>query len=268
MNTLKHFVVWVDVPIEEVTNKKILAYIDYLLDRRLKPKTVNCHLGSIRGFYDYLCHEEGVGIINPVKQNYNLRLPRPLPRHLRDEDIDTFFDAVKSPRDYAIFRVMLRCGLRVEEAANLTLGALYLKRRRIYVHNGKGGKDRVVFISDDAYDALLGYLRVRRTTRAKHVFLVEKGTHRGRGISVRGIQKRMEYYARKSTIKVSCHKLRHTMATQMLNADSDIVSIQQLLGHCWVSTTQRYSTVSNPKVMRDYFKAMEIVMRRTPQGYP
>ena len=55
MNTLKHFVLWLDEPIEEVTNKKILQYIDHLLDRGLQPKTINCHLDSIRGFYSYLC---------------------------------------------------------------------------------------------------------------------------------------------------------------------------------------------------------------------
>ena len=69
-----------------------------------------------------------------------------MPQHLRDEEVSTFFDMVKRPRDQAIFKVMLRCGLRVEEVATLTLGAIDLTRRRIYVHNGKGGKDRVVLV--------------------------------------------------------------------------------------------------------------------------
>jgi len=262
LNNLKHFVLWVDVPIEEVTHKKISHYIDRLLEKRLRPKTINCHLQNIRGFYDYLSHEEEeIRLANPVKKGHSLRLPKPLPRHLREEEIDTFFDVIKSPRDYAIFIVMLRCGLRVEEVSNLTLGSLDLKRRRIYVFNGKGGKDRVVFISDDAYRALLNYLRVRPPTRVKQVFLVEKGTYKGKGISVRGIQKRMEYYARKSKVKVSCHHLRHTMATQLLNAEAKVVTIQELLGHNWITTTERYCTVSNLKVMRDYFKAMEVVLQ-------
>jgi len=263
LNNLKDFVLWVDVPIEEVTHKKISDYIDRLLEKRLRPKTINCHLQNIRGFYDYLSHEEEeeIRLANPVKKGHSLRLPKPLPRHLREEEIDTFFDVIKSPRDYAIFIVMLRCGLRVEEVSNLTLGSLDLKRRRIYVFNGKGGKDRVVFISDDAYHALLNYLRVRPPTRVKQVFLVEKGTYKGKGISVRGIQKRMEYYARKSKVKVSCHHLRHTMATQLLNAEAKVVTIQELLGHNWITTTERYCTVSNLKVMRDYFKAMEVVLQ-------
>ena len=79
-----------------------------------------------------------------------------------------------------------------------------------------------------------------------------------------GIQKRIEYYARKAGLKVSCHQLRHTMATQLLNADADLVSIQDLLGYSRIKTTQRYCTVSNLKVQRDYFKAMEVVMQRAP----
>ena len=71
----------------------------------------------------------------------------------------------------------------------------------------------------------------------------------------------MEYYARKAHLKVSCHHLRHTMATQLLNADADLVTIQDLLGHSRIKTTQRYCTVSNLKVQRDYFKAMKVIMQ-------
>jgi site-specific recombinase XerD len=266
MNTLKHFVVWLDEPIEEVRNKKVLQYIDFLLDKGVKPKTINCHLDSIRGFYNYLCDEEQVKITNPVRRGYVLRLSRPLPKHLRDEEVMKFFDMIKKLRDRAIFKLMLRCGLRVEEVSNLTLKAIDLKRRRIYVYNGKGGKDRVVYISNDAYLALVSYLRVRPSSRAEKLFLVEKGTYRGRPISVRGIQKRMEYYARKAGLKVSCHHLRHTMATQLLNADMRLVSLQDLLGHDRVKTTQRYSKVSNLTVMRDYFKAMEVILKRMGGG--
>lgn len=262
MNTLKQFVLWLDVPIEDVDNKKLLHYIDHLLDKRLKPKTINSHLDSIRGFYNYLRDEEGVPMDNPVKRGYALRLSRPLPKHLRDEEVKTLFETISKPRDRAMFRVMLRCGLRVEEIANLTLEALDLKRKRIYVHCGKGQKDRVVYISNDALKELVQYLRVRPPSKAKKIFLVEKGTCKGKPISVRGIQKRIEYYTKKTRLKISCHHLRHTMATQLLNADADLVTIQDLLGHTRIKTTQRYCKVSNLKVERDYFKAMQILMQR------
>lgn len=263
LNTLKHFVLWVNVPVEEVVNKHILYYIDFLLRKRLKPKTINCHLVSIRGFYEYLHNEEEIRIPNPVKRAYVLKQSKPLPRHLRDEEVEKLFAVIINPRDRAMFKVMLRCGLRVEEIANLSLGAIHLKRRGILVKDGKGSKDRVAYLSDDAYRALVKYLRLRPSSRAKKIFLVEKGTFKGKPISVRGIQKRMEYYARKIGLKISSHQLRHTMATELLNADMDLVSIQDLLGHERIKTTERYTKVSNRKVMRDYFKAMEIVMKRT-----
>ncbi|MBC8463473.1 MAG: phage integrase N-terminal SAM-like domain-containing protein [Deltaproteobacteria bacterium] len=86
INTLKHYVVWLNVPIEKATSREVLEYIDHLLDRRLSPKTINCHLNSIRRFYDFLRHEEGVHIPNPVKSGYALRLPKPLPRYVKEED--------------------------------------------------------------------------------------------------------------------------------------------------------------------------------------
>ena len=262
MNTLKHFVLWVNVPIEQVCHKKLLSYIDHLRYRRLSPKTINCHLDSIRGFYNYLIEEEQVAIINPVKHGYALRLSQPLPRYLREEEVNRFLKAVQKRRDRAIFLLMLRCGLRVEEVAKLALTDLDLRRSQMLVH-GKGAKERIVYISDDTYIALVKYLETRKWARAKKVFLVEKGTFKGKPISVRGIQKRMEYYARKAGLSISCHRLRHTMATQLLNAEADLVTIQDLLGHSRIKTTQRYSKVSNLKVQRDYYKAMRIVMQRT-----
>ena len=269
LNTLKHFVLWVNVPMEEVVNRHILQYIDFLMRKRLKPKTINCHLVSIRGFYEYLHNEEEIRIPNPVKRGYVLKQSKPLPKHLRDEEVEKLFAVIKNLRDRAIFKVMLRCGLRVEEVANLALRSLYLKRRLILVKDGKGSKDRVVYISDDAFEALVKYLGSRPPSKARKLFLVEKGIYKGRPLSVRGIQKRMEYYARKARVKSSCHHLRHTMATQLLNADMDLVSIQDLLGHSRIGTTERYIKVSNLKVMRDYFKAMDVVTKgSTHDVYP
>ena len=263
LNGLKLFVIWLDVPIEETTYRKIIAYMDYLLGKRLKPKTVNCYLNSVCQFYHYLAEEEEIPIVNPVKKPNIMKLPRGLPKHLNDEHIELLFKNLKGPRDRAMFMIMLRCGLRVEEVAHLSLGNIDLKRRILFIQDGKGAKDRIVYISNDALAALLEYLRVRPANKVKKVFLVEKGPLTGQSLSIRGIQKRMEYYANKTKLRISCHHLRHTMATQMLNADTDLSTIQDLLGHNSIRTTQRYCRISNPKVRRDYFKAMEVIMQRT-----
>ncbi|MCP4313528.1 MAG: tyrosine-type recombinase/integrase, partial [Bacteroidetes bacterium] len=114
--------------------------------------------------------------------------------------------------------------------------------------------------SEDARSALFTYL-AKRSSKAKRLFLVQKGPMSGKPLSVRGIQKRMEYYGRRSGLNVSCHQLRHTMATQLLNADADLATIQDLLGHSQITTTQRYCRLANLKVQRDYYKAMEMVLQ-------
>jgi len=238
LNILKQFVIWLDIPLEQITDKKIDAYIDYLHSKRMQPASINCYLAIIRVFYTYLRYEEQIRLVNPIKTGRRLRVPKPLPRALREEQVDRLFDIIKSKRDWAMFRLMLRCGLRV---------------------------DRIVYISDDAATGLEVYLKSRSHYRVKKIFLVDKGTYKGRPISVRGIQKRMEYYAKKTGLNVSCHHLRHTMATQLLNAEAEVETIQDLLGHNWITTTQRYCSVSNLKVQRDYFKAMNLILNRNTQ---
>ena len=156
MSTLRQYIIWLDVPIEAVTHKKLVGFIDRLLARRLKPKTINCYLDSIRGFYDYLIYEEQLQMQNPVKLGDTLRMSKPLPRFLRDDQVRVLFAQIDDPRDLAIFKLMLRCGLRVEEVAKLTLAAMDLKRAQVFVFHGKGAKDRVVYLSKDAYQAAFG----------------------------------------------------------------------------------------------------------------
>jgi site-specific recombinase XerD len=261
VNIIDQFIRWLTVPLSEVTRKEIGAYVDHLLRKRRRPKTIICHLQTIRLFFDYLMNEERIRMVNPVTR-ISLRLPKPLPRHLKDDQVTKLFAVITDLRDRAMFMLMLRCGLRVQEVAELTVDAVEYERRQIFVFHGKGAKDRVVYLSEDARSALLAYL-AKRSSRAKGLFLVQKRPMRGKPLSVRGIQKRIEYYSKKIGLNVSCHQLRHTMATQLLNADAGLATIQDLLGHGQITTTQRYCRVANLKVQRDYYKAMELVLQRT-----
>ncbi len=261
MNIIGHFMQWLIVPLNEVTRKEIGTYVDRLLRKHLKPKTITCHLQAIRLFFDYLIDDEGIHMDNPVVK-ISMHVPKPLPRHLKDTQVGALFAVITDLRDKAMFMLMLRCGLRVEEIADLSTDAIDLHRRRLLIFDGKGGKDRVVYLSEDAQSALEAYLS-KRSSKAKGLFLVQKGTMKGKPISVRGIQKRIEYYGKKGKVHVSCHQLRHTMATQLLNADAALVTIQDLLGHGQITTTQRYCRVADLKVQRDYYRAIEVVMQRT-----
>ena len=260
---IKCFFEWVIVPIDEVTYNVIFEYIGFLHNRRLKPKTINSYLYGIRRFYDYLKFEERINIINPVKSTYRQILPKPLPKFLKEQEIKILFDRITDKKDIAMFMLMLRCGLRVGEVANLTFHAIDFERKSILVLNGKYRKDRIVYMSHDTINALQAYIKVRPTSRLRKVFMVQNGRYRGNPLSIRSIQKRIENYAKETGLTVSCHRLRHTMATQLLNADAMLVTVQELMGHECIISTQRYAKVSNTKVRRDYFKAMEFVMAKT-----
>jgi site-specific recombinase XerD len=262
MYNLKNFIEWLGVPFEDVATEVIYEYLGFLNNRRLKPKTINTYLTGLHRFFDYLRYEEKIITENPVKPEYMQLLPKPLPRFITTEEVKLLFSTIKNKRDFAMFILMLRSGLRVEEIANLKLSSIDFSRRMIIVFNGKFRKDRVVYFSKDADGALKDYFRIRRPSRERKFFLVQKGTYKGKAISVRGIQKRIEYYSKKTGLHVSCHCLRHTMATQLINADAGLTTVQELLGHNSILSTQRYAKVSNVKVRRDYFKAINIVLKQ------
>ena len=149
MNVLAQFTRWLTIPLASVTRNELGAYVDHLFHKRLSPKTVTCHLQTIRLFYEYLISEEGMVLANPVKK-ISIRLPKPLPRHLKDDQVANLFSVITKARDRAMFMLMLRSGLRVEEVAHLTVDAVEYGRRELFVANGKGAKDRMVYLSDDA----------------------------------------------------------------------------------------------------------------------
>ena len=264
-NNIKRFFEWLKVPIDEVTSVIIFEYIGFLHNRRLNPKSINSYLDGIRRFYNFLKYEERINIVNPVISTYRQILPKPLPKFLKEQEIKILFDHIVDKRDTAMFMLMLRCGLRVAEVANLTFHAIDFERKSILVLNGKFRKDRIVYMSADSIRSLQAYIKIRPSSRSRKVFLVQRGLYRGKPLSVRSIQKRIENYAKETGLTVSCHRLRHTMATQLLNADAMLATVQELMGHECIISTQRYAKVANIKVRRDYFKAMEMVMARTAQ---
>jgi site-specific recombinase XerD len=246
-----------------ITPAEVERYIESMQAQGLSPATINRRLCALRRLYIYLREDLAYDLVVPVRLTHYLKKDRLLPRPLRDEEIQHLFAVIHDLRDRAIVILILRAGLRVEEIVNLKLRDLDLSRQRLIVRDGKGGKDRRVYLSQDAVFALEAYLRQRANAPCPHLFLVQKGAYEGRGISVRGVQKRLERYAHLTGVHVSAHRLRHTFATNLLEGGADIVTVQELLGHVSVTTTQRYTRVSNQKVRDDYFKGMEKVLGTT-----
>jgi len=251
------------ISLEAITRRDVEAFIEREQDRGIKITTIRTRLVSVQAFLRYLL-EEGIVSAELFSRRIRLQLPERLPRAMDPDDLRKLLSVIEDIRDRAMILVLLRTGLRIGELLNTQMADVHLKERKIEIDEGEKNRlGRVVYLSDDALSALEAYMQKRKWAKEKRVFLVQKGPQRGKPISVRGIQKRIEHYSQRAEIRVSCHHLRHTMATQLLNADADLVTIQDLLGHSLITTTQCYCRVSNLKVQRDYYKAIKVVMQRT-----
>ncbi|MFC1846051.1 site-specific tyrosine recombinase/integron integrase [Chloroflexota bacterium] len=224
-------------------------------DEQLKKITQSYHIITLRSFFRYLIAQRDINTLSPDK----IELPRAISRSitfLNLDQLDRLLDSVdisKEPglRDRSIMEMFFSTGLRVSELVKLNRDDVNLDRKEFGVR-GKGAKLRVVFLSNTAADWIKRYLEVRND-RFKPLFIRyggEKDMEKdgdNRRLSVRSVQKLISKYAKKSglPIKVSPHTLRHSFATDLLIAGADIRSVQELLGHESIRTTQVYTHVTD-----------------------
>ena len=225
--------------------------------------TVNRRLAALRSFLNILAMMYKDAPANPVRpKRHFIKQGRRLPRDVKDSDVEKLFAVIKHPRDRAMFLLMLRCGLRVGEVRNLSMDDLYLysiqgSLPRLWLH-GKGGKERVVYLSHQAMVALETWLELHPKENEKAVFI----NRSGKRLTVTGIQLLLAAYCRRTGIWVTCHQLRHTFGRHLVEAYVPVTTIQKLMGHSRIRTTELYLNISNKQVQDDYEAAMEEVMER------
>lgn len=263
-NDLELFFAQVNKPPNEITIPDIDAYIEHCqTDLGHAIATVNRRLAAIRSFYHFLEIESEDAPPNPVlPKRHFIRQGRRLPRDVEDADIQCLFAVIESARDRAMFLLMLRCGLRVSEVRNLSMGDLYLQPTpgslpRLWLR-GKNGSQRVAYLSAQALAALQDWLDVRPNVESDAVFV---SRFDGR-LKVNSIQVTLARYCRQAGVWITCHQLRHTFARHLNDAGMPVTSLQQLLGHARIRTTQVYLHISNRKVQSDYEAAMAQVVER------
>ncbi len=264
-NDLDLFFTWLDKPPDAVTFQDIDHYIEHCQQNGHAIATVNRRLAAIRSFYGFLDSEDEDDLFNPVHpRRHYIRQGQHLPRDVQDADIEQLFTVIENRRDRAMFLLMLRCGLRVGEVHSLSLSDLYLNANnghsttpRLWLH-GKGDAQRVVYVSHQALKALHNWLTVRPQAQSQAVFL----SRLRQRISVRTIQDRLTRYGRQVGIDISCHQLRHTFARHLVDAGVSVTSIQKLLGHARLHTTQLYLHISDPTVRAEYEAAIAEISRR------
>jgi site-specific recombinase XerD len=219
-----------------------------------RPGTINRRLAAILSFYTFLADDDPTLVCPVLPPRHCLRDRERLPRPVPEADLDRFFAVIHDMRDRAMFLLMLRCGLRLSEVAALRLTDLYLDEGnpRLVAH-GKGSRERSVYLSPQAAQALRAYLAARLPVPADYVFL----SYLGDGLSTTAIHKRLMNYRREAGVSLSAHRLRHSFANDLLSADVPVTTIQKLLGHRWLETTQVYVRANDRQVQADYYAACQ-----------
>jgi len=259
---LRRFFAPLDNVPSAVSWRDIEVFIQQQRQSQLAAATINRRLNALKHFFEYLVMEDQTCASNPVKPSHFLRRGRPLPKPLAQDQVRALFAQITHPMDHALGLLMLRCGLRVSEVARLRLEEIDWTQQSLRIEQGKGRKDRLVYLSTDALAALRACLTARPTVVPEGlVFWNQKRPHRA--LSAKGIQKKMERYAKAAGIKASCHSLRHTFASNLLEAGAEVISIKEWMGHASIKSSERYAKLSNQRVKHVYQQTIRKVIAKT-----
>ena len=243
----------------KVSALDIKDFITYLNDQGLSAKSISRNISAIKGFYKYL-KIENICKDNPTETVVMPKMKKSLPKILSASDIDKLLSfKVETSYDYrnkAMIEVMYATGLRVSELVSLELNDVSVYEGVVRCI-GKGNKERIVPLGEMAVEALSSYLEIHRNLIMKGYFTdkVFLNNH-GKGLTRQGFHKILKKIGEEVGIKkqFSAHTLRHSFATHLLNFGADLRSVQELLGHSDITTTQIYTHVSNQKISDDYDK--------------
>lgn len=236
-------------------------YLAYLNTKRLKTRSVARKMSSLRSFYRFLVNE-GVEDANKFLEVQSPKLEKILPKFLYVEEIEKMFDCIDTStplgiRDNAILEFMYGTGVRVSELCNIEIDDIdYINKQVIVL--GKGNKERYLPLHNLIIDALEEYLRdartVLQTKNKKEISNKLFLNHHGGSLTPRGVRVILEHIVSEASenFHISPHMLRHSFASHLLNNGADLITVQELLGHENLSTTQIYTHISKEQIKREY----------------
>ena len=240
----------------KVQKKDINFYIHFLKEKKLDSSSINRKLSVIKSFYDYL-NQIGLTNLNELKTIVTQKLEKNLPKLLSEKEILHLIDKskeiyVKNPtknisylRIQVILEILYSTGLRISELLDIKINQVANIKDKLYI-NGKGNKQRLVIFNKNALDLLKNWISIMiKNNKNKNSYLFEN-IHNIKVISRQQIYKDLKKLALKTNTdveKISPHSIRHSFASHMLNRGADLRSIQKLLGHSDISTTEIYTQV-------------------------
>jgi integrase/recombinase XerD len=251
--------------LETITKTDLEAFIEREQDRGLMISTIRTKLNYIQAFLRYGIEAEVVSS-DVLARRIRLRKPETLPKAMDPDDLGELLSIITDPRDRAMVMVLLRTGMRIGELLNTRMPDLHLRDRRIDIYEGEKNRvGRVVYLSDDALHALKAWLKVRESHQT---FLFYA---KGRSSMAYSTARLMfEQYLTRAGLThkgYSLHSLRHTFASELLNAGMRIECLQPLMGHSSLDVTRRYARLTDKTREEEYFRAMTIIERGHSDGH-
>ena len=250
---IKGFIKWINKNNKQsllnIKESSVNQYISYLFSLKLKSSSVNRKISSLKSFYLFLLKKRLIRyspfseVISPKQEKY-------LPASMSESEVEKLLNSPDTSkdieqRDKAMIEMLYATGMRISELVNLKITDIDMNRSVIKVM-GKGSKERLIPFGESASEVLFNYLKIRKDSSSKEVFI----SNRGRKITRVAFWQRIKVYLLRENLKISIspHTLRHAFATHLLNRGADLRSVQLLLGHSDLSTTQIYTHIAKQRL--------------------
>ena len=261
---IKKFVSWLSCSKKpsfiKICESDLNEYIAFMFKNKLSSSSVNRNISSIKAFYLFLIKRKII-MISPAAEIITPKKERYLPTSMSELEVEKLLNSPKSLirieiRDKAMIEMLYATGMRISELVNLKLNNVDTNRCVVKVL-GKGSKERLIPFGENALEALNLYLNIRPSSNSKEVFL----SNRKRRLSRVAFWQRIKTYLKRENLKLSIspHTLRHAFATHLLNRGADLRSVQLLLGHSDLSTTQIYTHIAKQRLS-------EVLKKHHPRG--
>ncbi len=251
--------------LEEVTKGDIEAFIEHEQDRGLMLSTVRTRLHCVNAFLGYAI-DSGIVGTDVLARRIRLKKPETLPRAIDPDDVKLLLSVIDHPRDRAMVTVLLRTGMRIGELLGTMVRDLHMKDRRVDIYEGEKNRiGRVVYLSDDAVSTLKAWLKMRDAHKEFLFYARGKSS-----MSYSTARQIFVDYLTKAGLAYkgySLHALRHTFASELLNAGMRIECLQPLMGHTSLDVTRRYARLTDKTREGEYFRAMTIIERGKIDGH-
>ena len=249
-----------DLKYKNLQEDHINQYISFLFQKKMRSSSVNRKISSIKSFYIFLVKRNFVknsplnDLVTPKQEKY-------LPESMSEAEVDKLLNSPDvsnkiENRDKAMIEMLYATGMRISELVNLKITDVDMKRCVVKVF-GKGSKERLVPFGETALDSLRSYLNEREQSSSKEIFL----SNRGKKMTRVAFWQRVKVYLIRENLKnsISPHTLRHAFATHLLNRGADLRSVQLLLGHSDLSTTQIYTHIAKQRLS-------DVLKKHHPRG--